>query len=78
MSDDDLDDLLAQPPKPGPTDCHVCWAISNLTGDTADKLAAAAARADIPPKKIGDAIHARFPQINPSPTSIQNHRRAHV
>lgn len=78
MSDDDLDDLLAQPPRPGPTDCHICWAIARSPEATAVKLAEAAARTDISPKKLGDAIHARFPQINPSPTSVQNHRRAHV
>lgn len=74
MSDDDLDNLIAAPPMPGSKECHVCWAIRQMTGPTADKLAEAASRRDVPWRKVSDAIHARLPQITPGNDSIRRHR----
>lgn len=75
MNDTDLDELLDQPPMPGPKECWICWACRSSDGDTATKLAAVAARTDIPWQKVADAINYRFPQINPGADSIQRHRR---
>ena len=73
QSDADLDDMLAEPERPGSRECHVCWALGRLEPTTAEKMRAVLARTDITPERVPAAIAARL-DFEPGEWSVNRHR----
>ncbi len=71
---DDIDALLTLPVRPGPKECHTCWAIRHVDEAERDRLAAVVARTDIPPDKVRPLFAKRLDGWAPGETTITRHR----
>ncbi len=71
---DDIDALLASPPRPGGKECHVCWGLARVAEADRDRLAQVVARKDIAPAKVRPLFAARLDGWAPGETSLQRHR----
>jgi hypothetical protein len=53
----DLDDLIAAPERPGPSECGICWALERMDPVTREKMKAVLAR------PVGAVSHAKVIEV---------------